>query len=375
MGTLTARMQVALGPRDVEEGAILVDQPPLVHAADLPKCELCEEPWCPMHRQHFADCACVGLTQDTGIVGALDTECGYTKATFQSVLMGHIIPTVDKQSGAVSEGVTATLKTDLAHQMEPVVVAPTLSASNNPSRSPQSADVTAQVAAVFAAEVAPTLPSSGAGVARTGNERTEAEFVVVQPIPILEATARQGKTTEGSAGIGKPGDPMYTLTGKQHGVFQPVAWDEEVNAAPPGLGPTLGRGGAGGQHDGVVAFGENQRREVRTSEVALQLTAGGGKPGQGYPAIHQPLGRPRRLLPVECERLMSWPDDHTLVPDPRGKPMADSHRYKMCGNGVVANVAEWIGRRLLEAEAASRLEEDAPDTEIRLDPAPVRRSA
>lgn len=33
-----------------------------------------------------------------------------------------------------------------------------------------------------------------------------------------------------------------------------------------------------------VAFAENQRGEVRTSEV-VNLTRGGGKPGQGYPAI------------------------------------------------------------------------------------------
>jgi site-specific DNA-cytosine methylase len=27
----------------------------------------------------------------------------------------------------------------------------------------------------------------------------------------------------------------------------------------------------------------------------------------------------------------------------------DSHRYRCCGNGVVAPVAEWLGYRLLEA--------------------------
>jgi site-specific DNA-cytosine methylase len=27
----------------------------------------------------------------------------------------------------------------------------------------------------------------------------------------------------------------------------------------------------------------------------------------------------------------------------------DSHRYRCCGNGVVSNVAEWIGRQLLSA--------------------------
>jgi site-specific DNA-cytosine methylase len=29
----------------------------------------------------------------------------------------------------------------------------------------------------------------------------------------------------------------------------------------------------------------------------------------------------------------------------------DSHRYRTCGNGVVAPVAEWLGARLAEALA------------------------
>jgi hypothetical protein len=29
----------------------------------------------------------------------------------------------------------------------------------------------------------------------------------------------------------------------------------------------------------------------------------------------------------------------------------DGHRYRCCGNGVVASVAEWIGRRLVEVDA------------------------
>lgn len=53
----------------------------------------------------------------------------------------------------------------------------------------------------------------------------------------------------------------------------------------------------------------------------------------------------RRLSPRECERLMGWPDDWTLV-DYKGKPASDTKRYIACGNGVVAPVAEWIGHRL-----------------------------
>jgi DNA (cytosine-5)-methyltransferase 1 len=55
----------------------------------------------------------------------------------------------------------------------------------------------------------------------------------------------------------------------------------------------------------------------------------------------------RRLTPVECERLMGWPDNWTA---PEGVKSPDSRRYAACGDGVVANVAEWIGRGIL-AEA------------------------
>lgn len=53
----------------------------------------------------------------------------------------------------------------------------------------------------------------------------------------------------------------------------------------------------------------------------------------------------RRLTPRECERLMGWPDDWTRWGGD-GREVADSPRYALCGNGVVAPVAEWIGRRL-----------------------------
>jgi hypothetical protein len=35
----------------------------VVFASDLPICECCEEPWCPLHEQHFADCSCLGATE------------------------------------------------------------------------------------------------------------------------------------------------------------------------------------------------------------------------------------------------------------------------------------------------------------------------
>lgn len=57
-------------------------------------------------------------------------------------------------------------------------------------------------------------------------------------------------------------------------------------------------------------------------------------------------GIPRRLMPIECERLMAWEDDHTLVPDAKGKLLSDAARYKAIGNGCAAVHSQWIGWRL-----------------------------
>ena len=54
----------------------------------------------------------------------------------------------------------------------------------------------------------------------------------------------------------------------------------------------------------------------------------------------------RRLMPVECERLQGFPDGHTQVPY-RGKPAADSHRYKAIGNSMAVCCMSWIGQRIL----------------------------
>jgi len=56
---------------------------------------------------------------------------------------------------------------------------------------------------------------------------------------------------------------------------------------------------------------------------------------------------PRKLLPLECERLQGWPDDHTRYTD-TGKEQADTHRYKQCGNGVATPVARWIAKYLTQ---------------------------
>jgi DNA (cytosine-5)-methyltransferase 1 len=59
----------------------------------------------------------------------------------------------------------------------------------------------------------------------------------------------------------------------------------------------------------------------------------------GYPTLIV-----RRLTPLECERLMGWPDGHTS--ESTNGTVSDTQRYKMCGNGVASPVAQWIGEHI-----------------------------
>jgi DNA (cytosine-5)-methyltransferase 1 len=70
------------------------------------------------------------------------------------------------------------------------------------------------------------------------------------------------------------------------------------------------------------------------------------KASQGAPSISEPTMAVRRLTPLECERLMGWPDDHTRY-KADGTEQADTHRYKQCGNGVASPVAKWIAYHIL----------------------------
>jgi len=57
---------------------------------------------------------------------------------------------------------------------------------------------------------------------------------------------------------------------------------------------------------------------------------------------------PRRLTPVECERLQGFQDNYTQIPY-RGKDAAqcpDGPRYKTMGNSMAVPCMRWIGGRI-----------------------------
>lgn len=63
----------------------------------------------------------------------------------------------------------------------------------------------------------------------------------------------------------------------------------------------------------------------KTEPIANALTT--GKENIEKWVIDMP--RIRRLTPLECERLMGWPDNWT-------EGVSDTQRYKQCGNGIIA---------------------------------------
>ena len=92
----------------------------------------------------------------------------------------------------------------------------------------------------------------------------------------------------------------------------------------------------------LVAFAENQRGELTTGATLAALSTGGGKPGQGYPAVTDGV-IVRTLSPLECERLQGYPDGWTVS-------QADTQRYRQLGNSVAVPVFEWVGRRLVAVD-------------------------
>ena len=72
----------------------------------------------------------------------------------------------------------------------------------------------------------------------------------------------------------------------------------------------------------------------------------------------------RRLTPLECERLQSFPDGFTCLCTPLDAYAADPEqaawnckcpdgpRYRALGNAVTVSVVEWIGRRLMAAHVS-----------------------
>ncbi|OBU57124.1 DNA cytosine methyltransferase [Stenotrophomonas maltophilia] len=131
------------------------------------------------------------------------------------------------------------------------------------------------------------------------------------------------------------GDVPGTLRAAHGGRHAAVAY--AIQAGATRVNPASGPDGVGVQAD-----------HAYTIEARAEVQAVGYMPNQV-----------RRLTPRECERLQGVPDDWTLTPNAKGKPMADGPRYKMLGNSFAVTVIQWIGAQIFAAHHASTASTEA----------------
>ena len=107
----------------------------------------------------------------------------------------------------------------------------------------------------------------------------------------------------------------------------------------------------------MVAFGEYAEDgtasaiKARDYKDATDLVASATN---GSLFVSQSNMQVRRLTPVECERLQGFPDGYTAIPW-RKKPASecpDGSRYKALGNSWAVPVVRWIGKRIEESNGA-----------------------
>lgn len=130
-------------------------------------------------------------------------------------------------------------------------------------------------------------------------------------------------------------ETYITGTEAHNGNSDPIADNYVVNARQdPVVSRHVSPAIDSGHPVHAVAIHENQRGELTTRRT-LALTTGGGKPGQGYPAILSPAPDPDRMR--ETSRVSGRLDSRE----------PDGPRYRALGNAVTVPVIEWIGKRIV----------------------------
>jgi DNA (cytosine-5)-methyltransferase 1 len=118
----------------------------------------------------------------------------------------------------------------------------------------------------------------------------------------------------------------------------PSAWRPTSSDSPTPTEASLGE-----ESQAVIGLEINQSPTIGI-ERAPALTANGRGTGLAIPDGKGGYTL-RRATPIECERMHGFPDNWTA-----SEGLRDDARYRMLGNAVTANVARWIGQRILDNE-------------------------
>jgi len=195
--------------------------------------------------------------------------------------------------------------------------------------------------------IAPCV-TNGPPFSRTGNERVEAEAMVVAKKWPAEISSTLDTTFGTKQGLEdqhvNAGCPMFVPS---YGI--PGNWigrkpENGGNATEPmyDLAPCLTKADQHGVAQ-TMAIGTDLYNGAITGDVAVPLTNRADGTGTG-PSVMQSMAV-RRLTPVECERLQGFPDNYTKIAD----KTPDGPRYKALGNSWAVPVVRWIGERIARA--------------------------
>lgn len=166
-------------------------------------------------------------------------------------------------------------------------------------------------------------------------------------VPAIVGQAMSAKWAKGTAGP----------AGDEHHNLIPVPFDTtQITSASNYSAPRPGdpcHQLAAGAHAPCIAFPERLSGTQCASSENVSPSLGALNP-----MAVATQWAVRRLTPLECERLMGFPDGSTAIPH-KGKPAADGPRYKALGNSWAVNCASWIGERIEAVEAIAQQKVEA----------------
>ena len=288
-------------------------------------------------------------------IGALDTECGFQKASHQSINAGHILPvayreadlanykstdaggTLKKSGGCMGGGSESLVTYALAGNTigrQPLnggngngydesgvsytltktdVHAVAYSFDSMASNSMKSSNPNSGCNQV---SISKTIDTSGLNPSCNQGGNAILQTVAVLPFDTTQITSPLNGNNP------KYGDPCHPLAKTAH---------------PPTIALQVAhafkvRGGCEGGGKGYL--GQDEQAFTLSTGADQQL-------------FHKM--QVRRLMPIECERLQGFRDDFTNIPG-----ASDSTRYKALGNSMAVPVMKWIGERINLVESLQK---------------------
>ena len=194
-----------------------------------------------------------------------------------------------------------------------------------------------------------TSRAQGQSITTTTDAGSEQSFdwhVEIEPVGALQShLATYGSADDAANGL--------LLPVREPEIIFENSYRDGVRLAEQGITQTLtAKMGTGGLNTPMLAYSireDAQADNFSATEVETVRSLSAHQPSvQSHHAqtfIAEPMAI-RRLLPIECERLMGWGDDWTRY-RADGTEQADTHRYKQIGNGVASPVARWVAEQIL----------------------------